>query len=75
MAAEDAVLRQDQNGIARIVLNRPETLNAMNMDLLQRLSTTLEEVRSDHAVKAVIITGAGNDAFSAGADIKFVVQL
>jgi enoyl-CoA hydratase len=63
-----------ENGIARIVLNRPEALNAIDGDLLRRLSSILDEAQSDAAVHAVIVTGAGDRAFSAGADIRFLSQ-
>jgi enoyl-CoA hydratase len=63
-----------ENGIARISFNRPEALNAMNKELLQKLTSVLEKARVDDAVRAVVITGTGGKAFSAGADIKFLNQ-
>jgi len=74
MAENDLVLYQEEMGIARLTLNRPKALNALNRDLLQQLSALLEKIKRDDAVKAVIITGAGTEAFSAGADIKFLNQ-
>lgn len=74
MVEKGPVLYHEERGIARITLNRPEALNAMNKDLLQQLASVLDEVRVDDAVKAVIITGMGSNAFSAGADIKFLNQ-
>lgn len=68
------VLCTESNGIAKIVLNRPEALNALNNDLLFYLSEVLKKVREDDAVKAVIITGAGEKAFSAGADIRYLTR-
>jgi enoyl-CoA hydratase len=67
------VLYGEETGIARITFNRPAALNAMNQDLLQQLAAVLDKVRTNDAVKAVIITGTG-EAFSAGADIKFLNQ-
>ena len=55
------VLYHEQNGIARIILHTPDTLNAMNRVLLQSLALILEKVSSDDAVKAAIITEAGNE--------------
>jgi len=71
---KEPVLYHEEKGIARIILNRPETLNAINRDLLQQLSSFLDKAKGDDAVKAVIITGTGEKAFSAGADIKFLNQ-
>ena len=58
-----------KDNIARIVLNRPEVLNALCPELYDELSTALTDVESDRAIRAVIITGAGKKAFAAGADI------
>ena len=69
---KEPVLYHGEKGIARIILNRPETLNAINTDLLQQLASFLDKAKLDDAVKAVIITGTGEKAFSAGADIKFL---
>jgi len=71
---KEPVLYHGEEGIARIILNRPEALNAMNKDVLQQLASLLDKARGDDAVKAVIITGTGEKAFSAGADITFLNQ-
>jgi enoyl-CoA hydratase len=74
MLEKEPVRYQEENGIARITFDRPEALNAMSKELLQKLDSLLDKVRVDDAVKAVVITGAGEKAFSAGADIKFLSQ-
>jgi len=74
MLEKEPVLYHEEKGIARIIFNRPGALNAMNKDLLQHLASLLDKVRVDDAVKAVIITGTGEKAFSAGADITFLNQ-
>jgi len=71
---KEPVLYHGEKGIARIILNRPEALNAMNKDVLQQLASLLDKARGDDAVRAVIITGTGEKAFSAGADITFLNQ-
>jgi enoyl-CoA hydratase len=71
MSEKEPVLYREEKGIARIIFNRSEALNAMTNELLQQLGTLLDKIRMDDAVKAVIITGTG-EAFSAGADIKFL---
>lgn len=71
MPDEATVLYRLENGIARISLNRPEVLNAMDPEMLRQLASLLQRAKTDAAVKAVMITGAG-EAFSAGADIAFL---
>lgn len=63
------VLSDVKDSVATIVLNRPEKLNAMNVELLQATLEALQEAASDKNVKAVIITGSGR-AFSAGGDLE-----
>ena len=69
---EDVVLYHAEERIGRITLNRPEALNALNRDLLGRLASVLDEAGADDAVGAVVITGSGEKAFSAGADIRYL---
>lgn len=65
------VLFRKKSGIAYLVLNRPDMLNTINREMLERLRHFLDTLRSDDTVRAVIITGTGEKAFSAGADIGF----
>nr|WP_284708260.1 short-chain-enoyl-CoA hydratase [Sporomusa sphaeroides] len=60
---------QTDNGIGMITLNRPKALNALNSELLTELNGLLDEIAQDDSVKVVIITGSGDKAFVAGADI------
>jgi enoyl-CoA hydratase/carnithine racemase len=60
----------DADGIALITMNRPEKLNAMDAEHYAGLSEAWLRVRDDPAVRVAIITGAGERAFSAGADIR-----
>ena len=69
---DQTVLIHEKQGIAFITLNRPDSLNAMDLGVLERLSRLLDEAVRNQAVKAVIITGSGNRAFSAGADVGFL---
>lgn len=62
-------------GIATITLNRPQALNAFNSDQLDQLVTVIREVASDSNVRVAILTGAGERAFAAGADIKEMIGL
>lgn len=63
---------QDRVGI--IKLNRPEVLNAMNRKLFNEIDTAVSELEDDDGVHAIIFTGAGERAFSAGADIHEMAE-
>jgi enoyl-CoA hydratase/carnithine racemase len=63
-------LRADQGEVTTLTLHRPEVMNAINLDLLRALTEEIEGIRSDPAVRVVIITGAGDRAFCAGADLE-----
>ena len=66
----DDVLVSTEDGIATVTLNRPDQRNAMNRGMWQALGSIWTELNEDPGVRAVVLTGAGEDAFSAGADIK-----
>ena len=57
------------SGILTITLNRPQALNALNIALLTELGQVFDDVYSKDEIKAVILTGSGEKAFAAGADI------
>ncbi|AZB42260.1 enoyl-CoA hydratase [Bacillus sp. FJAT-42376] len=59
-----------ENGTALAVINRPEMLNCFSYQTLLDLEQAVEEIRIDREIRTVIITGAGEKAFSAGADLK-----
>jgi enoyl-CoA hydratase len=65
----EKVLCQTDAGIALLTLNRPEKLNAIDYEMIDTLMALLDDVERDKAVRAVVLTGAGERAFSAGADI------
>ncbi|AFQ44911.1 short-chain-enoyl-CoA hydratase [Desulfosporosinus meridiei] len=68
---EYANLLLEKNGaVAVLTINRPKALNALNSDTVTELSTALDELGRDSSVKAVILTGSGEKAFIAGADIS-----
>jgi enoyl-CoA hydratase len=58
-----------ENGIATIIFNRPKALNALNGELLDELSHALDEIEADEDIRVLILTGAGEKSFIAGADI------
>ncbi|KPB04933.1 enoyl-CoA hydratase [Bacillus sp. CHD6a] len=63
----------DQGSVVVLELNRPEALNAMNVEMLGELEQVLDEVSKNEKVKVLIVRGSGN-AFSAGGDIKMMLQ-
>ena len=64
------IVVQVKEGIATITFNRPEVLNALNGDLLKEFSHVLDEIAADEDISGLILTGAGEKAFVAGADIR-----
>jgi enoyl-CoA hydratase len=67
--ARENILYEKKEGIAYVTLNRPKVLNALNQRTWQDLRTAFEDARDDTSVCGVILTGAGDKAFIAGADI------
>ena len=68
------VLYEKSNGIARVIINRPKVLNALNTPTWADLRTVFENARDDDTVRGIILTGAGDKAFIAGADISELAQ-
>lgn len=64
------IIYEKSEGIATITLNRPEALNAFNKEVVDEVLQALEDVKNDENVRVIVLTGAGEKAFSAGADIK-----
>lgn len=64
------ILLQREERISIITINRPESLNALNVKTIQEISTALDQLNSEASCRAVIITGSGEKSFVAGADIK-----
>jgi enoyl-CoA hydratase len=63
------LLDREADGIAILTVNRPDKLNALNADTVRRLDRALREARADDDVRVILLTGAGEKAFVAGADI------
>ncbi|MEJ7822925.1 MAG: enoyl-CoA hydratase-related protein [Chitinophagaceae bacterium] len=59
-----------ENGIFTITINRPDKMNALNQDVMSDLNNAMDEVYKNPEIKSVIVTGSGNKAFVAGADIS-----
>jgi enoyl-CoA hydratase len=63
------------SAVATVTLNRPQALNAFDTPQLERLLAALEAIAADRSIRAVVITGAGEKSFAAGADIKEMANL
>ena len=64
------ILITTENGIGQITINRPSKLNALNVSTIQELRNAFESLDQNQEVRAIIITGEGEKAFVAGADIS-----
>lgn len=73
--SEPAVLYEKHDGIAVVTMNRPEVRNAINTEMLCRLADAWQDVNDDPAVRVAVLTGAGDKAFCAGADLDKLVRM
>lgn len=64
------VLKTVEDGVMKIVLNRPDAMNALNRDMMSGFSEALEEAAGDRKIGCVVVRGAGEKAFCAGGDVK-----
>ncbi len=64
------ILIEKGNGLAKITINRPKKLNALNKATIEELHTAFENLEDDESVRVIILTGSGEKAFVAGADIS-----
>ena len=72
--AYENILREDREGVAFVTVNRPDKLNALNNSTIGELLHCFEAIAVDEQVRAVILTGSGDKAFVAGADISELAQ-
>lgn len=68
------ILFDKKNAIGYVTVNRPKALNALNMATMEELRTAFTDIQNDGALRAAILTGAGEKAFIAGADINELAQ-
>jgi len=69
------ILYEKSEGIATITINRPNVLNALNLQALQEISSSLDDAEEDETVKVIVITGAGDRSFCTGLDLKAIKGL
>jgi enoyl-CoA hydratase len=75
MVEESSVLSSRNGAIHTVTINRPESLNALNPDVLQGLLNQFQAISRDSSIRVVVIRGSGPKAFVAGADIRAMAQL
>ncbi|MGE5422673.1 MAG: short-chain-enoyl-CoA hydratase [Ignavibacteriales bacterium] len=69
------IILEKEGPLAIVFINRPQAMNALNQETLQELETAVDSLAADKEVTAVIVTGSGEKAFVAGADIAFMQPL
>jgi len=67
---DGVLLKEKDNGVVTLTLNRPQVMNSFNFELLHALQDQVNAIRFDRSVRVVIIAGAGEKAFCSGADLK-----
>lgn len=72
---ETLLLEVDESGICTLTINRPDKLNALNNQVLEELDNAVDAIKENYKIGALVITGAGEKAFVAGADIKELSSL
>lgn len=75
MANYQNLLFEIESGIVHLTINRPDKLNALNIQTIDEIKTAFEEIYDNPEIKGVLITGAGEKAFVAGADISEIAEL
>ena len=70
VAASEDLIYAVQDGIARIIFNRPQARNALTFAMYEQMASICESINQDRSIKALIITGAGDKAFASGTDIS-----
>ena len=64
------IIYEKSEGVATITINRPEALNAFSAEVVSEILQAIEDVKADESVRVVVLTGAGERAFSAGRTSK-----
>jgi enoyl-CoA hydratase/carnithine racemase len=72
---ENTIIRKIENKICTVTLNREKVMNSINRNMLQSLKKIIDEIRFDNSVRVLVITGSGEKAFCAGADLKERITL
>jgi len=71
----DNILYEKRDRVATITFNRPEALNVLSTTLLKEMHDALQDAEADENIRAIVVTGSGNKAFAAGADLHEIQTL
>jgi len=71
----ETILMDKENGVEWITLNRPHRLNAITLEMIDELSSAIDEAEEDGEVRCIVVEGAGDRAFSVGADLTMFTDL
>jgi len=71
---EEQVIVERRGSAGCLILNRPQALNALNLEMVREISAALDEFERDAGVERVVVTGAGERAFSAGGDVRWLYE-
>ena len=75
MGSQQYIQTEKKEDVAIVRINRPEKLNAMNIDAIKEMGNVMDQLDKDDSVKVVMVTGSGEKAFSAGADIEYMSKI
>ncbi|MHC4660562.1 MAG: enoyl-CoA hydratase-related protein [Planctomycetota bacterium] len=75
MADYECILFETDSGIAKVTVNRPKALNALNRNTMEEIKDAFTKIKDDSSISGVILTGAGEKSFVAGADISEINEL
>src|SRR5215468_7648701 len=70
LAATEDLIYSVEDGIARIIFNRPQARNALTFAMYEQMASICESINQDRSITALILTGAGDKAFASGTDIS-----
>jgi enoyl-CoA hydratase len=74
-SAEPTVIARREGAAGTVLMNRPRALNALDLGMIEGIAAALRDLRDDHAVRLVILEGAGGRAFCAGGDVRRMREL
>lgn len=70
-----AILFSQENNVATITINQPQSMNALTADILTEIGSAIDTVEADESIQVLVITGSGEKSFVAGANIKGFVEM
>ena len=72
---EDSILTERKGQVFIVTINRPDRMNALDRPTLEKGAKIIKEIQYDHDIRVVIVTGSGDKAFCAGADLNWMKSM